>query len=656
MLFFYIGDNMREEKQLFIVLIIMAVIGILGVALSLGSQYLPSSSFSSIDVNSYNAELILDKNISLRETYNYQIYENKKYRMLYRDWKVPLICGCNISKVEVIGAHDYSYYNYPNYSETVSQPHITLLNLSASSGDMVGYVVEYNGTLRADTESFEILRDIKSLVVQYNVINEVGFYNPNKYSSGDYSTSYLFSIYPPIEYDNTVSHLNLKLADEHFPYKKVNIHVVDKNDNILNLFVHPVGFKVSKTGDEYIITGHSPENGLIELEMLLKPESVVGHYNYVDNVKEKTLSANNRYFLINRVLSIIKYLFSIMVVIVPLMAYILYKKYGAEKKYIVPEYLSYVPNKNRKPWVVNLIFNGKVGEFGKEGFYATLLDLHDKKYIKISPGESTDDVSIEIHNKDLSNLDNYEKKIMAFLIRYSKNNIFKPSTIEAIASEHKYNKNRIGAQRLWDEVNGIMSSPVSSYSVNEYMDNTGNIIIWALLACSVIVAVVSYILSSGDYKILYPDTAHIFYLSLAWVMQCVVLIITPKILFGKWKKDYYKEKLEWESFKKFLSDIAMIKKYAPQDILMWKEWLIYGTALGVGRNVEKALKSLDVKLPENTREMINYYPLIYYSFGSMHSSVNTAYIATIKPTSGTPGMGGGFGAGGGFGGGGAGAR
>ena len=65
MLFFYIGDNMREEKQLFIVLIVMAVIGILGVALSLGSQYLPSSSFSSIDVNSYNAELILDKNISL---------------------------------------------------------------------------------------------------------------------------------------------------------------------------------------------------------------------------------------------------------------------------------------------------------------------------------------------------------------------------------------------------------------------------------------------------------------------------------------------------------------------------------------------------------------------------------------------------------------
>ncbi|WP_292459963.1 DUF2207 domain-containing protein [Methanothermococcus sp.] len=646
---------MREEKQLFIVLIIMAVIGILGVALSLGSQYLPSPSFSSIEVNSYNAKLILDKNISLRETYNYQIYENRKYRMLYRDWKEPLICGCNISKVESIRApHDYSY-NYL-YSEIISHPHITLLNLSASNNDMIGYVVEYDGTLYADTKSSEALMDIKSLVVQYNVINEVGFYNPNRYNSGDYSTSYLFNIYPPIEYDNTISHLNLKLADEHFPYKKVNIHVVDKNNNILNLFVHPVGFKVSKTEDGYIITGHSPKNGLIELEMLLKPESVAGYYNYVDNVKEKTLSANSRYFLINKILSIIKYLFSVMVVIFPLIAYIFYNKYGVEKKYIVPKYLSYVPNKNRKPWVVNLIFNGKLGKFEKEGFYATLLDLHDKKYIKILSGESNNDISIEILNRDLSNLDNYEKKVMTFLIRYSKNNIFKPSTIEAIALKYKHDMDEVGAQRLWNEVNSIMSSPTSSYRIKEYMDNTGNIIIWALLACSVIVALISFGLSSGDYSILYPDTSNIFHLSLIWVMQCIVLIIAPKTLFGKWKKDYYKEKLEWESFKKFLSDIAMIKKYAPQDIVMWKEWLIYGTALGVGRNVEKALKSLDVKLPENTQEMIYYYPLIYYSFGSMHSSVNTAYIATTKPSGGTPGMGGGFGAGGGFGGGGAGAR
>ncbi|AEH06236.1 DUF2207 domain-containing protein [Methanothermococcus okinawensis] len=646
---------MREEKLLIIILVIIGIIGILGVGITLNLEGQDISlSSSPINVKSYNAELILDKNISLKETYNYQINENNRYRMLYRDWKKPLICKCDIPKVGI-------YSNNPfinNTDDDISSPHITVINLSASNNKLIGYVVNYRGILYANTKSSEDITKLQDLIFQYHVINEVGFYNPNRYSSGDYSTSYLFNIYPPIEYDNHTSHLNLKLADEHFPYKNVNIYIVDKNNDILNLFVHPVGFKVSKTYDGYIITGHSPKNGLIELEMLLKPNAITGYYKHVNNVKEKTLSANNFYFLINNILSIIKYLFALIIIIFPLIAYIIYNKYGVEKNYIVPEYLSYVPNKNRKPWIVNLIFNGKFGKFGKEGFYATLLYLHDKKYVKILPGESNKDINIKILNKDLSNLDYYEKKVMDFLIRYSTNNIFKPSTIEKMASDYKYHKDSTGAQRLWNEVNGIIYTPTYRNYVSEYISNTGNYIIWALLACSIIVALVFFGLSfSENYNILYPDIPNISHLSLVWVIQCIVLLIAPKPLFGRWKNDYYKEKLEWDAFKNFLSNIAMIKKYGIQDINMWKDWLIYGTALGVGKNVEKALKSLDIELPENVQEMVYYYPMMYYSFGSMYSSVNMAYTATTNPSGGTTGFGGGgFGAGGGFGGGGAGAR
>ena len=42
----------------------------------------------------------------------------------------------------------------------------------------------------------------------------------------------------------------------------------------------------------------------------------------------------------------------------------------------------------------------------------------------------------------------------------------------------------------------------------------------------------------------------------------------------------------------------MIQKYAPADFSMWGEWLVYGTALGVGDKVEEAMKALNIRVAE----------------------------------------------------------
>ena len=41
----------------------------------------------------------------------------------------------------------------------------------------------------------------------------------------------------------------------------------------------------------------------------------------------------------------------------PLALVLLYYAFGREKKYVVPKYLSYVPNPEREPWEVNLLFS-----------------------------------------------------------------------------------------------------------------------------------------------------------------------------------------------------------------------------------------------------------------------------------------------------------
>lgn len=81
-------------------------------------------------------------------------------------------------------------------------------------------------------------------------------------------------------------------------------------------------------------------------------------------------------------------------------------------------------------------------------------------------------------------------------------------------------------------------------------------------------------------------------------LQSTAVAFAPSTLLGQWKGDYYKEKLEWDSFRTFLGDYAMIRKYSAADLNMWKEWLIYGTALGVGDTVERAMMDLNIAIPE----------------------------------------------------------
>ena len=47
--------------------------------------------------------------------------------------------------------------------------------------------------------------------------NEVGIYNPNYFQAVHYSVGYTFIIHPPIEYDSSNAHLNLKLAGQNHP-------------------------------------------------------------------------------------------------------------------------------------------------------------------------------------------------------------------------------------------------------------------------------------------------------------------------------------------------------------------------------------------------------------------------------------------------------
>ena len=150
------------------------------------------------------------------------------------------------------------------------------------------------------------------------------------------------------------------------------------------------------------------------------------------------------------------------------------------------------------------------------------------------------------------------------------------------------------------------------------------------------------------------DIYPIFVLISALTVEVYIVNRTKTQVFGRWKKNYYKEYLEWQAFKNMLSDLAAIKKYKPEDMAIWKDWLVYGTALGVADKVIEAMNKLNIKIPEfieNSYYITNRLPSTYLFLNQSITSLEVK-----ESVSNSSSGGGGFGVGGGFGGGGIGGR
>ena len=289
---------------------------------------------------------------------------------------------------------------------------------------------------------------------------------------------------------------------------------------------------------------------------------------------------------------------------------------------------------------MNLLFKGDAGDFDEDGYYATLLDLHRRKIISIQ--EKGEGKGIEIRVLAGATTDPYELRVLGFLALVSENGVFDTDQITSLTTRARTTSSAeekvLKYQRtLTDVTKRVDTSLVAQYSV----DGRDHLI--PFLLTGIVMVAVTLILtfvSSMQSYILIPAIV----LWVIVVVQVVIAIVAPSTLFGHWKDNRYKEKLEWDAFSRFLSDMAIIQKYVPSDLSMWGEWLVYGTALGVGANVERAMKVLNISIPETGVPV-----------GVM--GMNAAFVPLMHftpPSHGGSG-GGGFG-GGGFGGGGAGGR
>ena len=116
----------------------------------------------------------------------------------------------------------------------------------------------------------------------------------------------------------------------------------------------------------------------------------------------------------------------------------------------------------------------------------------------------------------------------------------------------------------------------------------------------------------------------------------------------------------WEAFERFLKEFTLMDEKELPELVMWEEYLVYATAMGIG---QKVLKQLPEKYPQFYESHLythSYVRCFYYgrqpnidlldSFNDFSRTLNTA----MHYTENTSGKGGSFsrGGGGGFAGGG----
>jgi len=606
--------HVTERQQVLILVAITLVVGVLAVA---GANALPVLFRGNLDVEQYDA--VFDDNGTLVERYTYDVRSAREYRMLFRYWDAPLTFT------------------------TIDRPHIEFLGMTAPPGT-IGYVRDSRGEVRtaAGTASSTDLATIRSLAFD----SEVGLYNPDYFSPGTYTVEYRYRVRPPIEYDSQWAHLNLKLVDEHVPFRNLRI-TLPFAGQIEEVYTHPPTLEIERTGEAVIITGSAPQDDALNVEMILDPafmEGIDGFPEFVPDVRQQAADANRWPPILYGAASVLYGLATVLVLTMPFILLGVYLRYGREKPFTVPEYLSFTPNTALKPWQVNLLFKGDALEFDDNGFYATILDLHRQKKIVVSEKPDGGGVTVRIISGEST--DPYEQRVLNFLANIADDHVVDTAELEVFARTARrspgYQHRIVQYQQSLAALTRDVDTPLARRYIKDGRTMILPLVFLGAIPCGL--AILAFILAPGAAYLLIPAGI----LSFIVAVQVGIAALFPSTLFGFWRDDHYREKLEWDAFAYFLSDLALIRQYSPADLAMWGEWLVYGTALGLGDKVEQAMKNLNISLPDVGMPLYSNMPVIF------------APIVLYSPPSsgGRGGFGGGgsFGGGGGFGGGGVGGR
>ena len=333
----------------------------------------------------------------------------------------------------------------------------------------------------------------------------------------------------------------------------------------------------------------------------------------------------------------------------PIGAIIIYLRHGREPKVDYDGIYERELPTDDSPAVVNALVDNKsdIGNPNMKGFEATILSLIDRKVLDLHSRENS-----ETNTHDLFLTFNYDSKDQ---LSDSETIVF--DTLENFAEEGTLNlstfndqlQNSFNAGWFADQIKNWQSYvlfEIGDDGVESYFNDTGSS---EMTGLGIIGIVVGIAIAAIGFFFGGSHTFTTIVAGIALVVFSVILLFIPEGVFGQWTEKGRVFYLKWSNFKKFLKDNSLIKEHPPESIVIWKKYLIYGTALGVADNVFNSMKIHVPNISDYDDGIFLYhYYGGYYVFNQAFKTSESA----ANPSSDSGGFGG-FGGGSGGGGGGA---
>ena len=372
--------------------------------------------------------------------------------------------------------------------------------------------------------------------------------------------------------------MNLKLADEHKPYSSVDIKVLIPREGLVKVYVHTPTYNVEVKDDYVHITGFSLENQLLEVELILKADR---NYKFEveefeGDILEEVEKANSSYLTSYNILKGATLVLFTFALFFPILIIILYLVWGREKEYTVPEYLSFVPNTNRKPWEVNLLFKSDATTIDDDALYATLLDLKKRGVIDIEVKD--DDIILRL--REVKDLDRYERRVIALIKLWGRGGVLSFAELK-----DRIKSSKSDARALAKSLRDLVSTPIwMRRYARKYIKGGMR---FKAIGLAVLFFMLTIILAlTMDLHAFKPYCGLITAFMAGLMGHMIACAIPPEQIFGKWKGDVYKEALEWDAFRRLLENFAKIQEYKPEDLTGKKVVVVANLKPAVIRGIE----------------------------------------------------------------------
>ncbi|MCC7553746.1 MAG: DUF2207 domain-containing protein [Methanobacteriaceae archaeon] len=319
---------------------------------------------------------------------------------------------------------------------------------------------------------------------------------------------------------------------------------------------------------------------------------------------------------------------------------IIYFKYGREPKINYSGIYEREPPSDYSPIFVNAMFDGKVGTLDEKAFQSGVMDLINKKCLLLLESDESN-IKLKINNDtDFKSLKDYESGIINILKDFESDGIIDFNKMKSNLSNTSYAKRFSENYNLWKS--DFEKIHVDSVMYKYFIDDGYTY----FRAFSVILAIASIILLYFAFNSITPNSFNAIIIGFFTLAISAICFFLPDKIAGRWTKYGMEENKKWENFKKYLNDFSLMKEYPPSSIVIWNQYLVYASSLGVAKNVKKAM---DFHISSDTLENDSLYA--YHSYGGniMLYSAMSAGFSTANPSSdgGVGGPGGGSGGGGG---------